>query len=48
MPHFVTDCSENILQKAYNNTETTDLFDKGDINRESYGIAFKINYWLDP
>lgn len=40
MPHFVIDCSENILkikspkeiiQKVYNIAESTDLFDKGDI-----------------
>jgi len=40
MPHFVIDCSENILtlkspkqiiQKVYDTVESTDLFDKGDI-----------------
>jgi len=40
MPHFVIDCSENILkiqppeeimQKVYDTAESTDLFDKGDI-----------------
>ncbi|AXT50697.1 5-carboxymethyl-2-hydroxymuconate Delta-isomerase [Aquimarina sp. BL5] len=40
MPHFVIDCSENIItiespeniiQKVYDTAESTDLFDKGDI-----------------
>ena len=40
MPHFVIDCSENILklkspreiiQKVYDTAESTQLFDKGDI-----------------
>lgn len=40
MPHFIIDCSENILklktpqdiiQKVYNTAELTNLFDKGDI-----------------
>jgi 5-carboxymethyl-2-hydroxymuconate isomerase len=40
MPHFVIDCSENILnikspdeiiQKVYDTAESTKLFDKGDI-----------------
>ncbi|CAN5248448.1 hypothetical protein BH23BAC2_BH23BAC2_08060 [soil metagenome] len=40
MPHFVIDCSENILklkspkdiiQKVYDTSESTDLFNKGDI-----------------
>lgn len=40
MPHFVIDCSENILklkspkeiiQKVYDTAESTELFDKGDI-----------------
>jgi len=40
MPHFVIDCSENIIklrspeeiiQKVYNTAESTGLFDKGDI-----------------
>lgn len=40
MPHFVIDCSENIIkikspkeiiQKVYDAAESTDLFDKGDI-----------------
>jgi len=40
MPHFVIDCSENILnlkspneimQKVYDTAEATNLFDKGDI-----------------
>lgn len=40
MPHFVIDCSENILrikspkeiiQKVYDTAESSDLFDKGDI-----------------
>lgn len=40
MPHFVLDCSENIiqlkspeeiLQKVYNTAEASDLFAKGDI-----------------
>ena len=40
MPHFVIDCSENIIQlkspeeiiqKVYNTAESTDLFDKGDV-----------------
>lgn len=40
MPHFVIDCSEEIvnltspkkiMQKVYNTAESTDLFDKGDI-----------------
>jgi 5-carboxymethyl-2-hydroxymuconate isomerase len=40
MPHFVIDCSENIIkiktpknimQKVYNTAESTELFDKGDI-----------------
>lgn len=40
MPHFVIDCSENILemkspkeiiQSVYDAAEATDLFDKGDI-----------------
>ena len=40
MPHFVIDCSENIIklkspeeiiQKVYNTAKSTDLFDKGDI-----------------
>jgi 5-carboxymethyl-2-hydroxymuconate isomerase len=46
MPHFVIECSENIIrikspkeiiQKVYDTAETTNLFDKGDIKvrRES-------------
>ena len=40
MPHFVIECSENIInikspkeviQKVYDTAESTDLFDKGDI-----------------
>jgi len=40
MPHFVIDCSENIIklkstkeiiQKVYDTAESTELFDKGDI-----------------
>lgn len=40
MPHFVIDCSENIItkispeeimQKVYDTAASTDLFDKGDI-----------------
>lgn len=40
MPHFVIDCSQNIIkmkspneiiQKVYDTAESTDLFDKGDI-----------------
>ena len=40
MPHFVIDCSENIIkikspeeiiQKVYDTAESTNLFDKGDI-----------------
>lgn len=40
MPHFVIDCSENIIklkspkeiiQKVYDTAESTDLFEKGDI-----------------
>lgn len=40
MPHFVIDCSENIIkiktpedliQKVYDTAESTDLFDTGDI-----------------
>jgi len=40
MPHFVIDCSENIIelvppveimQKVYDTAEATNLFDKGDI-----------------
>ncbi len=40
MPHFVIDCSDNILkiktpneiiQKVYDTAESTELFDKGDI-----------------
>lgn len=40
MPHFVIDCSENIIkikspeeiiQKVYDTAESSDLFDKGDI-----------------
>ena len=40
MPHFVLDCSENIInmkspkeiiQKVYDTAESTELFDKGDI-----------------
>lgn len=40
MPHFIIDCSENIisqkkpneiLQKVYDTAEATELFDKGDI-----------------
>lgn len=40
MPHFVIDCSEDIIimkspeeiiQKVYNTAESTQLFDKGDI-----------------
>lgn len=40
MPHFVIDCSENIItikspndiiKKVYDTAESTDLFDKGDI-----------------
>ncbi|MEM9001212.1 MAG: 5-carboxymethyl-2-hydroxymuconate Delta-isomerase [Bacteroidota bacterium] len=40
MPHFVIDCSENIIkekppeeiiQKVYNTAESTGLFDEGDI-----------------
>lgn len=40
MPHFVIDCSENILklkspeeimQEVYNSAESTELFDEGDI-----------------
>ena len=40
MPHFVLDCSENIIkikspqeiiQKVYDTAEATNLFDKGDI-----------------
>ncbi len=40
MPHFVLDCSENIIQlkapqeiiqAVYDSAESTDLFDKGDI-----------------
>ena len=40
MPHFVIDCSENIIkikspeviiQKVYDTAESTDLFDQGDI-----------------
>ena len=40
MPHFVIDCSENIIsqkppneimQKVYDTTESTGLFDKGDV-----------------
>jgi len=40
MPHFVIDCSENIItpkspneimQKVYNAAESSNLFDKGDI-----------------
>ena len=40
MPHFVIDCSENIIkikspkeviQKVYDTAKSTDLFDKGDI-----------------
>ncbi|WP_158856758.1 5-carboxymethyl-2-hydroxymuconate Delta-isomerase [Lunatibacter salilacus] len=40
MPHFVIDCSKNILnkkspeeiiQKVYDSAESTNLFDKGDI-----------------
>ena len=40
MPHFVIDCSENIIkikspkeiiQKVYDTVESTDLFDQGDI-----------------
>lgn len=40
MPHFVLDCSANIIkmkspkeiiQKVYDTAESTDLFDKGDI-----------------
>ena len=40
MPHFVIDCSENIIdlkspeeiiQRVYNAAESTELFDKGDI-----------------
>lgn len=40
MPHFVIDCSENIIktkspkeiiQKVHDTAESTDLFDKGDI-----------------
>jgi 5-carboxymethyl-2-hydroxymuconate isomerase len=40
MPHFVIDCSQNIIkikspneiiQKVYDTTDSTNLFDKGDI-----------------
>ncbi len=40
MPHFVIDCSENIIelkspeeiiQRVYDTAESTELFDKGDI-----------------
>ncbi|TDQ27464.1 5-carboxymethyl-2-hydroxymuconate Delta-isomerase [Tenacibaculum caenipelagi] len=40
MPHFIIDCSENIIslkspkdimQKVYDTAETTELFDEGDI-----------------
>ena len=40
MPHFIIECSENIIkikspkeiiQKVYDTAESTDLFDKGDI-----------------
>ncbi len=40
MPHFILDCSENIIQlkspeeiiqEVYNAAESTELFDKGDI-----------------
>ncbi len=40
MPHFILDCSENIIQlkspeeiieRVYNAAESTELFDKGDI-----------------